>query len=105
MSANNNPRPKMYTGNIDDDNDDPYYNNSNFNRRFYTDKGFRIRIIAVIVASVFFVYAGLAVVQELYIDNNAIGFGGPVDQAIDTYWDAFNKPVASIFGVGGNSAA
>jgi hypothetical protein len=28
--------------------------------------------------------------------------GGPIDQAIDTYWDAFNKPLASIFGVGGN---
>jgi hypothetical protein len=43
--------------------------------------------------------------QELYIDNNAIGFGGPMDQAFDSYWDAFNKPLASIFGVGGNSAA
>jgi hypothetical protein len=31
--------------------------------------------------------------------------GGPMDQAIDTYWDAFNKSLASIFGVGGNSAA
>jgi hypothetical protein len=49
-------------------------------------------------------YAGLAVVQELYIDNQAIGFGGPIDQAIDTYSDAFNKPLASIFGVGVNSA-
>jgi hypothetical protein len=34
MSVNNNPTPKMYTGNIDDD-DDPY--GSNFNPRFYVD--------------------------------------------------------------------
>ena len=78
---------------------DPY--GSNFNRRFYVDKGFRIRVIAVIAAVAFFVYAGLAVVQELYIDNQAIGFGGSIDQTIDLYGDMFNKPLASIFGVGG----
>jgi hypothetical protein len=102
VSVNDNPIPRM-GGNSDDDDDDPY--GSNFNRRFYTNKGFRIGVIAVIAALVFLAYAGLAVVQELYIDNQAIGLiGGPVDQTIDLYWDMFNKPVASIFGVGVDSA-
>jgi hypothetical protein len=45
----------MYTGNTDDD-DDPY--GSNFNRRFYVDKGFRINVIAVIAAVPFFCVCG-----------------------------------------------
>jgi len=99
MSVNNNPVPKLYTGNIDDDDG---FDGSNFNRRFYIDKRFRIGVLAVIAAGVFFAYAGLAVVQELYIDNRALGFGGPIDQIVDTYWDIGNKPLASIIGV--NSA-
>src|SRR5215212_382801 len=100
MSVNNKPVPKLYTGNNDEDDDG--FDGSNFNRRFYTDKRFRIGVLAVTAAGVFFAYAGLAVVKELYIDNQAIGFGGPIDQMTDTYLDAFNKPLASIFGV--NSA-
>jgi hypothetical protein len=66
----------MYTGNIDDDDDDPY--GSNFNRRFYVDKGFRISVIAIVGVATFFTYIGLVVVQELYIDSQAIGFGDSV---------------------------
>lgn len=101
VSANNNPLPKMYTGDIDDD--DPYYYGNNFNRLFYTDKRFRIGIIAAISIGVFLLYAGLAAVEVLYLDNRSIGFGGPIDQTVDTYWDIANKPLASIF-VGVNSA-
>ena len=102
MSVNDNPipLPKM-GGNSDDDDDDPF--GSNFNRRFYTDKRFRIGVIAVVAALAFLMYAGLAVAQELYIDNQAIGFGGSIDQTLDLYWDMFNKPLVSIFGVNVNS--
>jgi hypothetical protein len=32
-------------------------------------------------------------------NDQAIGFGGSIDQTADLYWDVFNKPFASIFGI------
>ncbi len=102
MSANNNPVPKMYTGDIDDDKDPSYYYGNNFNRLFHTDKRFLIGVIAVVSVGGFLLYAGFAAVEVLYLDNRSIDFGGLIDQIVDTYWDIGNKPLASIFGV--NSA-